>query len=127
MSGITEFEQLMPLLDQTDLSEVNVHLDNKLALDISDFLFPFLLKYFHIFVSLTVFHLNVFVQCFLISGPNFLLVLLMHVELSEVNVHLDNKLALDISDFVKSKGIHHDQMCNWFCQISKTIISTKVL
>jgi hypothetical protein len=37
MSEITEFEQLMPLLDQTDLSEVNVHLDNKLALDISDF------------------------------------------------------------------------------------------
>ena len=32
MSEITEFEQLMPLLDQTDLSEVNVLLDNKLAL-----------------------------------------------------------------------------------------------
>jgi rubrerythrin len=28
-----------------------------------------------------VFHLNVFVQCFLISGPNFLLVLSMPVEL----------------------------------------------
>ena len=40
MSEITEFEQLMPLLDQTDLSEVNVHLDNKLALDISDFVKP---------------------------------------------------------------------------------------
>jgi hypothetical protein len=56
-----------------------------------------------------------------------LMPLLDQTDLSEVNVHLDNKLALDISDFVKSKGIHHDKMCNWFCQISKTTISTKVL
>ena len=56
-----------------------------------------------------------------------LMPLLDQADLSEVNVHLDNKLALDISDFVKSKGIHHDKMCNWFCQISKTTISTKVL
>jgi len=47
-----------------------------------------------------------------------LMPLLDQTELSEVTVHLDNKLALDISDFVKSKGIHHDKMCNWLCQIS---------
>lgn len=46
-----------------------------------------------------------------------LLPLLDIKDLSEFDILLTKKLALDLFDYAKSKGIREKKMCNWFQQL----------
>lgn len=56
-----------------------------------------------------------------------LLPLLDIKDLSEFDILLTNKLALDLFDYAKSKGIKEQKMCNWFQQIVSIPINMRNL
>lgn len=56
-----------------------------------------------------------------------LLPLLDNKDLCEFDILLTNKLALDLFDYAKSKGIKEQKMCNWFQQIVSNPINMRNL
>lgn len=46
-------------------------------------------------------------------------------DLSEFDILLTNKLALDFFDYAKSKGIREQNMCNWLQQIVSITINMR--
>ncbi|CAC5398110.1 unnamed protein product [Mytilus coruscus] len=47
--------------------------------------------------------------------------------LSDFDIVLNSQMALDIFDYVKSKCINQDKMCQWFTEITKNNIEKKTL
>ena len=48
-------------------------------------------------------------------------------DLSQLEIHLTKRLALDLFDFVKSKDITEQKMCNWFEEIVSFPINLRCL